>query len=186
MSTELEDVLWPDGTVNQGGTKSALYIIPTSALSAMPAIADNKTTLAAWSTATGNFTFKGAQKAIKLYITPETGKMMAEGVGEIDGKSYLNKFAGFHPGGTAKASGLCAYLNNLSFVVVMETKDGQKRIMGGIDDPIKLTTNTWDTTEDPAGRKGFALEGEGYSAYGPMIWDGDISTIWSEASSSGS
>ena len=68
----------------------------------------------------------------------------------------------------------------------METKDGQYRIMGSIDDPVKLTANTWDTQDDPAARKGFAVEGESYDPYGPQIWAGPISQIWTEASSSGS
>lgn len=187
MAVELTDVMWEDGQSNPGGSKNAMYLIPTDRLSAMPALKTNKTSLEDYAVVEGNFTFKNAaEKAIKVYITPETGKLMAEGVGEIDGKSYLNKGAFFHPGAGAKASGLFAYLNNSSFVAVMVTKDGQKRILGEIDDPCKITSLVWDTQDDPAARRGFTGEFQAYNAFGPMIWNGELSEIWTESSSSSS
>lgn len=150
----LDSVSWGGGH-NPGGTEEKVYYVEVSDIETMPSIAAAPTTPGEVVTIATDIVLKaGGKKFHELYITRDKGQLMSEGVGEIDGKSFVNKFSGFHPGSDPAMLGTAAMLNNGSFVFLVPEANGQYRIVGNLTKPAKCSAsevNTGAATADLAG-----------------------------------
>ena len=157
----LTDIDWPDGSENIGGTGQKLWFAPRGdfAKGGIPAVPQNPATLEEAAQVDGaNFQFKTGKGWNTLYVTRDTGGITGEPQGEMDGKSFLNKYAFVTPGNQAKALGFSRYINNTPLIMIVQEADGTLRMMGSDVFGVSFDSITPTTGATTAERKQVAFE----------------------------
>ncbi|HMT28017.1 MAG TPA: hypothetical protein PKD91_01935, partial [Bacteroidia bacterium] len=89
---DFDDLLWPNGTDNIGGTQVNHYYAPLSHFSVLPVPPEPATTLSEIVTISDNVVFYTGKKFLQIYSTIDTGRVLDKLVGELDGKSFEHTF----------------------------------------------------------------------------------------------
>lgn len=163
----LPNVLWGDGDDNMGGLRTIAYYALHSEVATFTAPAGRTaaTNLNDLSTISTAPTFNSGKGWKRFYVTEDTSMVESTIQGEKDGKSWVNKFKGFHPGAKEKLLGLFRYVINAGTLWVGDDAEGTKRLVGSEYYPAKLDTASITTTETAAGRKGTTFEFVASSPY---------------------
>lgn len=160
MTLTLESINWPDGQDNIGGIETKVYWAPLADVCQLPEPKDldAASSFSDLVTISTDITFKSGKGWHEMYITPDTGSVNDESVGEVDGKSFKNKFVGFHPGTRAEMLGWARWANNTNLVFLVPEADGQVRLLGSKQFPAKVEVMNPSTGEATEARKGTQME----------------------------
>jgi hypothetical protein len=169
-----DDLVWPDGSDNIGGTQVMHFYAPVVDFLNLPAITASPSTLAEMVTISTDITFKPARKFLKIYSTMDTGRVLDKLVGEFDGKSFEHAFEFFFPGTIAEALAIVTKFANSNMVFVAAEANGQKRIIGSRKFPAKLSVADVDTGAKTSERKGIKLKVESRGTTPAPIYTGVI------------
>lgn len=155
---EPEDILFTDGSDNTPGlaVQEVMYI-PVEDIDSMPCKCDGTapTTFAGLGTISANIVLKDDKSFRRMYFTDETGELMDELVGEIDGKAVKNSLKFFHPGESAEILGFTSWAKNKKgFVFIVKDKDCNVRVFGNTCTPAKLVSAPGGTKAKNGDRKG--------------------------------
>lgn len=183
---ELEDVLWEDGQDNMGSIQREMYYCALSDLKSMPEVPKNPASLEEAVVAVGNFVFKTGKCFRRMYLTPDTGNMVSEQVGERDGHSFRTNLTAFHPGSKKKALGFARWMSNSNMIFVVKEANDQLRIVGTEQYPAGIDSNSVATGENAEGRKGMTFTVSCASRTPAPIYEGTIQLTEAAGSGSGS
>ena len=170
-------VLFGDSMSNPPGVKTLCYwafvadIDNFPAIIAAPATASERMSLEA---VTG-FTFLVGKNFNKLEVILETGEVVSEPIGEIDGQNFLNKATLQVAGTRVEVLALAAELKNSKTVWLIPEHSGLVRVIGTEDFPatVKCNITSGKGKEDLAG---MTVEIEAASVDPAYVYAGDIST----------
>ncbi len=171
---DFNDLLWPDGSDNIGGTEVNHYYVPLSDIETFPTIAASPATLAEEVTISDSFVMKTGKFFHKVYSTLDTGKIDDKSVGEFDGKSFEHSFEFLFPGTRAEALALIRKMNNTNMVFIASEADGQKRLIGSPAFPAKMSMSDVTTGQKTADRKGTTIKVESRGVTPAPIYTGAI------------
>lgn len=174
---DFNDLLWPDGTDNIGGTEVNHYYAPINDILTFPSLPAVPATLAEEVTISDPFVFKTGKKFLKVYSTLDTGKIDDKSVGEFDGKSFEHIFEFLFPGSRAEALALIRKMNNTNMVFIASEANGQKRIIGSLGFPAKMSLSDVTTGSKTADRKGTSIKVESRGVTPAPIYTGVIPLI---------
>jgi hypothetical protein len=174
---DFDDLLWPDGSDNIGGTEVNHYYAPLSEIDEFPEISATPANLAEEVTISADFTFNTGGRFRKIYSTLDTGKIDDKSVGEFDGKSFEHVFEFFFPGSKAEALALIRKMNNTNMVFIASEANGQKRIIGSRAFPAKMSMSDVSTGQKTADRKGTTIKVESRGVTPAPIYTGAIPLV---------
>jgi len=157
---DFDDLLWPDGEDNIGGTQVNHYYAPLNHFNILPVPVEPAVSLEDMVTISTDVEFITGRKFLKLYSTQDTGRVLDKLVGEFDGKSFEHSFEWFFPGTLEKALALITKFANSNMVFVASEADGKKRLIGSTKFPAKLSMADVDTGAKTSDRKGVKLKVE--------------------------
>ncbi|GAB4042228.1 hypothetical protein [Spirosoma litoris] len=149
---------------NNPGGVCLLSIVPTWGVSFDPAMASNG------SLATSAITFTSGYRWFGLYGTDGTKQFSEVGTTGDSGVSYQPKVLCFLPGDTLEHRlQLRDWLRDWPLLILVEDNAGSMRIVGTLDQPMKLTEVAYDTTVQFASRRGTLLTFQGQT-YNPAVY----------------
>lgn len=164
-NTAILDIAWPDGSENMGGMAAYFYYAPRSSFAKngipnvpeSPASLDDAAVIDCAQESVG-YNFKTGKGWNKMYITRDTSGVVCEPQGELDGKSFLNKFSFVHPGNKRRALGFARYANNTPMILLVPESDGTLRQLGSENLPVNFDNITPTTGATTAERKQISFE----------------------------
>jgi hypothetical protein len=171
---DFDDLLWPDGTDNIGGTQVNHYYAPLNDFQILPVVVTPAVSLEDTVTIEDDVVFYTGHKFFKIYSTIDTGRVADKLVGELDGKSFEHTFEWFFPGTRAKALALITKFANSNMIFIASEADGQKRLIGSTKFPAKLSMSDVDTGAKTADRKGIKMKVESRGISPAPIYTGAI------------
>ncbi len=158
---------WSDGTENMGGFENYIDIIPISDIDTEAKLPANPVTDEDHVTIDGSHTLKSEKYWKRVYVTPNTLKYTPENQGEIDGQSFKQKGAFFHPGSSDAVNAFARQVNNGNFLLMLHEENGQRIQVGSVGHPARLKPSP-DFGMAAADRKGFNFEFEA-DAFVPAV-----------------
>ncbi len=171
---DFDDLLWPNGTDNIGGTQVNHYYAPLININFLPVPQEPAVTLDDIVTISSNVEFYTGRKFLKIYSTMDTGRVQDKLVGDLDGKSFEHSFEWFFPGTLAKALALITKFSNSNMIFIASEANSQKRMIGSRKFPAKLTLADVDTGAKTSDRKGIKLKVESRGTTPAPIYTGVI------------
>lgn len=168
---DLTDLPGPNGADNQPGLKSTIYYAPEDWFEQIKGF---KTTTAVGDSVTinGSHTFKTGKGFLKLYGTPNSGKLKLDPTGERDGRGKKATFEFFNPGNTKAAAEFDRTVKNLSGIVLLQTPDGVVQQVGTAGLGCEVL-GSYDAGTLDSGRRGYTFKGEAYQN-GNIFYEGEI------------
>ncbi len=154
------DIEWSAGSENIGGTTDKIWFAPKQdfADDGIPEVPSDPTTFASAAVAAGSVAFKTGKGWFSMYVTRDTAGVTSESQGEIDGKSFLNKFVFTHPGNKKEVLGWCRWANNSDLIFMVREAGGSYRLMGSELFSCKADTIAPTTGVATADKKHVAVE----------------------------
>jgi hypothetical protein len=163
-----------NGKDNMGGLEVDLLLAPESWFTE---IKGYKTTTLAGDSVTidGAHTFPVGKGFVKMYTTLDTGKLMAEGVGERDGRGKKINVEVFHPGTAKEAAEFDRQAKNDRFIGLVRDPNlpAGTYIQVGIKGLPAEIVGKYDSATLSSGRKGFTFTMEAY-ANGLTFYEGTV------------
>ncbi|MBN2747347.1 MAG: hypothetical protein JXR34_11535, partial [Bacteroidales bacterium] len=170
------DLSHDDGEENMGGLQVNAFYAPVSHFVNIPTLYENPATAAEEVTldsSVNGFTFDVGKMFLKLYLTLETGEIIDEPQGELDGQSFKHIANCFYPGSKAEALSFMKAVNNSNMIFVFSEANGQMRTIGSEAFPARVKASA-TTGKAIADRKGISLEIFSYGYTPAPIYDGPI------------
>jgi hypothetical protein len=171
------DLSHTDGDENMGGLQVNAYFAPITDFANIPVLYITPTTAAEEVTLDSSidgFTFLSTKNFRKLYLTLETGEVIDEPQGELDGQSFKHLANSFFPGSKPEALAFMKAVNNSNMIFVFVEAGGQMRVIGSEAFPARVKPSA-TTGKGIADRKGISLEIFSYGYTPAPIYDGPIS-----------
>lgn len=166
-------ITWEDGTENMGGFKNYIDIIPISDIDEEAKFKDTPTTDADYVTLDGSHALNTGKYFKRVYVTPGTLKFTPENQGEIDGQSFRQKGAFFHPGASDAINAFARQVNNGNFIIILHEENGKRVQCGNVGHPARIKPSP-DFGTKAADRKGFNFEFEADSFVAAPRYAGTI------------
>lgn len=164
---------WSDGTENMGGFKNYIDIIPIADIDTEADLYATPTTDEEHVTIDGSHTLVSLKYWKRVYVTPGTLKYTPENQGEIDGQSFKQKGAFFHPGSSDAVNAFARQVNNGNFILLLHEENGQRIQVGSVGHPARLKPAP-DFGMAAADRKGFTFEFEADGFVAAVRYKGTI------------
>jgi hypothetical protein len=169
-----DDLVWPDGSDNIGGTQVMHFYTSLASISTLPALPLSPLTLPEVVTISEHILFYTGKKFFKLYSTMDTGRVVDKLVGEFDGKSFEHSFEFFFPGTLDMALAIVTKFANSNMIFIATEANGQKRLIGSKKFPAKISVADVDTGAKTADRKGIKMRVESRGTTPAPIYTGAI------------
>lgn len=132
---------WCEGQSSIPGIKRRLYFTPASSIVTWPTLPNAFTTaMGELATLKGNFVLAEGAKWQHMDILESKSPVSSEPQGNKPNKTFLNKATIVLPHTDAEAAGFARLANNASFVYLVETNDGDFRVIGS--DVFQSETST--------------------------------------------
>lgn len=158
MPITLADIGWENGKNNTPGIIQKVSYIPLSDILTLPSVVTaDPTGSGSFSDlvkVTGDLVLKAGKQLLSIYLTDETGQVMDEMQGELDGKSFKNTLEFLHPGESDEIRGFTAWAKNSNLIFIVKTKEDKNYLFGSALSPAKMVTAPGTTGKAPADRKG--------------------------------
>lgn len=159
------------GRVNRPGLYQLAYIAPLSAFLDIKEVADVNGEGAARIEIVGDHTFGANEGFERIFTTKDTAQLLAESIGEKDGKSHDTKVNFFYPGAYADAMGFADKAQYDDHIILVQTLENQWIQVGYKNLGADITSN-FDSGTLSSGRKGWSFVAQ---AYGRLcLYDGVI------------
>lgn len=153
---------------NAGGTDTYIYAILASDVIAIPAATNGDITT--------NISLVATKAWARWYITEDTGGIVSEPAGEMDGKSYNNTYTGFTPKLSAAMNKLLGDTNNGSYLFLIPDRNGNLWLLGDLGRPAKIAVSG-NTGENADARNGYTLTITSRSAGLPLKYSATVSVV---------
>ena len=124
------DLDFEDGQDNMAGTQLLAYYIPITDIETLPGYKATPTLLGDYAIIDTAFVCKTGKKFLKLYASPDTGKIDDNKIEGKDSNSYESIYEFFFPKNDASSLGFQRIAPTTKFVVIVLEADGNKRILG--------------------------------------------------------
>lgn len=151
------------GKSNRPGLKKRVYIAALSAFETIEKVVDPDAADETRITIAGDHTFPVGEGFIEFYTTLDTAKLMAESVGERDGKGHNPKVEFFHPGIKAEAMAFADACQSDEYIVLVETLEGEFLQLGEENIGVEISSN-FDSGTVSSGRKGWSFVADTYGS----------------------
>jgi len=148
-----------EGNTNRPGVKKTVYLAPLRAFDVIGAVADPEAADNTRITVATDHTFQATEGFIKCYTTADTGQLLAESVGERDGRNHSVKLNFFHPGAKADALAFADAAQYDEYIILAETLEGDFIQLGEADLGADIMSN-FDSGTLSSGRKGWSFTAE--------------------------
>lgn len=137
------NIVWPQGRYNPGGVSRVVYAFVED-IASFPTLADPETatTFESLVLYANPIVMKTGKSFKELYCTLEEGEVKSEMVGPRDGKSRENSIEISFPGSEAEFLGFKAACSNRQMIFGVLEKNRKVRIVGTLDDPAFLETDS--------------------------------------------
>lgn len=176
------------GGQNMGGIPQAVYFADYSNVLSWPEQPDSTAvdmTLEKMGELIGDIKMKNGKKMHSFYVTDDEGKLDFEGVGEKDGKSFVEKLRIYNPGLQSKLLGFVNMTKNGSLVFLVPDNNGNYFLMGdsmraATLDSIDVMTTGQKTEERPGAGLVFAYKAANvyrYTGALPIVVDSIIPPV---------
>jgi hypothetical protein len=170
----LANLEWDNGQDNIPGTIPIAYFAIKSDIDNFPALVSSPSTLGEHGKLESSVGFTFLQNGFfKIYGTEGSGKLSSEPQGEMDCKSFLNKYTFRYPGTTAEALGLCRQLNNSDAAFLVKAADGTVHMIGHETLRAVVAANV-DSGDARTSSKGVTIEISCTHEAPIPIYEGDI------------
>lgn len=142
-----------------GSLSTKIWFAPKSdfEVGGIPGPPDSPASIVAAAVVSGLFDFKAGKTWQTIDVIRETGSIVCEPQGEVDGKSFINKLSFTIAGNTKKGLGFSRYANNTDLILIAEESDGQLRMLGSERFGAKAETISPTTGATTAERKQIAF-----------------------------
>lgn len=145
---------------NMGGVAMKGYYGAHADVATWPVKPTNPATLAAAGALTGSIEMKEGKRMYEFDITDDTGELVIDPVGELDGKSFIMRYRFFQPGLQEKILGLLNATKNKNMVFIVPDNNGCYFVLG---DALRAATfqgspDGAGTAKETAGRRGVSFE----------------------------
>lgn len=151
------------GKSNRPGLKKRVYIAPLSAFDTIAKVVDPDAVDATRITISEAHTFPVGEGFIEFYTTLDTASLLAESVGERDGKGHNPKVEFFHPGVKADAFAFADACQHDEYIILVETLEGEFIQIGEENLGAEIASNFASGTVS-SGRKGYSFVADTYGS----------------------
>jgi len=121
---------------------------------------------------TGDHTFVATKGWLKMYTTLETAQLIAETIGERDGRGHRLELTAFRPGVGAENIEFANKAIGDEFLILVETLEGDYIQVGRERLAAECTASNMDTGTVGGGRKGYSFTFETFGS--PLLYEGVI------------
>lgn len=169
------DLDFEDGTDNMAGTQLLAYYIPVTDLESIPGYKASPAALGDYATIDTAFVPKTGKNFLKLYASPDTGKIDDKKIEGKDHNSYESIYEFFFPKNDAASLGFQRIAGTTKFVVIVLEADGNKRVLGikpGVPATLKDVSATTGTVS--SGEKGATFQFSSIQNGPAPIYDAEI------------
>jgi len=137
------NITWPQGRYNPGGVSRVLFAFAED-VATFPTLADPETatTFESLVLFAAPILMKSGKSFKEIYCTLEEGEVKSEMVGPRDGKSRENSIEISFPGSEAAFLGFKAASSNRQMIFAVLEKNRKVRIVGSLNDPAFLETDS--------------------------------------------
>ncbi len=162
-----------EGRENKPGLMKNVYIAPLRELTlAEPVDSGNMDGSSVEITSDHTFADPATQGWVKMYTTLDSAQLIAETIGERDGRGTRQELTAFRPGMSAWDIEFANVALYDEFVVLVETLEGDFLQMGTQRMGVECTGASADTGTVSSGRKGYTFTFEVFDK--PFIYSGAI------------
>lgn len=152
----LQDVNRTDGNDVTPGLKTIAFVALCSQIATFPNVV-GATNPGDKVTIDDDIIFATGGKFYKFYTTREKGKFTQKLDGERDCRSFEYMYEFSFPGNTPEALGVINNIKNANTVWVVDDLDGNKRLLGSIDNPCEVTVAEEDSGDKFNTYKGYKI-----------------------------
>jgi hypothetical protein len=146
-----------------------LYLIRVDEVDTIPA--------AVYQTISTNLTLAAGKAFAVWEFTEETAKVDENAVGEADGKSFEDMIDFFIPGDDATKAYQFSQMLNDRFIAITKDGNGNIKIHGDLDRPMRLETQSFTTGAANADRKGTSFQLKCNASHKAYWYTGTITTL---------
>lgn len=152
----LKDIIRTDGTDTTPGLKAMAYVALCSQIATFPDVVGS-TNPEDKVTVSDDVIFSTGGKFFKFYTTREKAKFTQKLDGERDCRSWEYMYEFSFPGNTPEALGVLNNIKNSNTVWVVEDLDGEKRLLGSLDNPCEVSVAEEDSGDKSNSYKGYKI-----------------------------
>ncbi|MFK5893740.1 MAG: hypothetical protein QM504_11020 [Pseudomonadota bacterium] len=124
------DLDFEDGQDNMAGTQLLAYYIPIADVETLPGYVANPAALGDYGTVDTAIICKTGKNFLKLYASPDSGKIDDNKIEGKDANSFESIYEFFFPKNDAASIGFQRVSGTGKFLVIVLEADGNKRLMG--------------------------------------------------------
>jgi len=138
-SSVQKSLAWCQGKPQYAGIRTRLYFTARSNIVQWPKIQRDTNGRLLSAVYDGDFVLAADAEWLFMDILPEKSQLTSEPQGEFPGQSQLNKLVAVHPGVELDATAAAAWFNNSLTVFLVQDIEGNVRVVGHKDYPIKVS-----------------------------------------------
>lgn len=164
------------GSENRPGLMKNIYIAPVRDFASIATPTDSGNMDGSSVTITGDHTFNVGRGWIRMYSTLASAQLIAETIGERDGRGHRLELNAFRPGVGAQNIEFANKALYDEFVILVETLEGEFLQMGTERLAVECTGASMDTGNvEGSGRKGYTFTFETFGS--PYVYEGTITEL---------
>ena len=164
-----------EGQENRPGLTQNVYLAPVRDFDALQVPTDSGLMDGSSVTIAGDHTFQAGRGWIQMYTTLESAQLIAETVGERDGRGQRLELTAFRPGVKAVNIEFAKKATYDRFILLVETLEGDYVQMGSKTLAVECTSANMDTGTVGGGRKGYTFTFDTFD--GPFVYQGAITEL---------
>lgn len=153
------DLDFEDGQDNMAGTQLLAYYIPMEDIETLPGYVASPAALGDYATIDTAIICKTGKNMLKLYASPDSGKVDDNKIEGKDSNSFESIYEFFFPKNDAASLGFQRTSGTSKFLVIVLEADGNKRLLGikpGV--PAIVASVAGSTGNQSAGEKGATFQ----------------------------
>ena len=122
-----------------------------------------------------SYTLKAGKRLAEIYMTRDTGSIMDQEVGEMDGGSFETQLEFFTPRIRKEVLRLKALFSNGGFIFFVKDGNGVMRVIGSIEHPAFRVPADVNGGKAPKDRNGASFKFSASNARPAPIYEGAVS-----------
>ncbi len=130
---------WCQGRPQYAGIRRRLYFTARANIVSWPTLPKDDNGRVTSAVYDGEFVLAADATWMYIDILPDKSQLTSEAQGEYPAQSQLNKLVAVHPGIELDATEAAAWFNNNESVFMVEDMNGEFRILGNENYPIKVS-----------------------------------------------
>lgn len=134
-----KSLAWCQGKPQYTGMRRRLYFTARTNILVWPTLPKDGMGRPMSAVYDGEFVLAADKEWLYMDILPDKSQLTSEAQGEYPAQTQLNKLVAVHPGVEADAAAAAAWFNNNETVFMVEDLNGNVRVVGNKDYPIKVT-----------------------------------------------